>query len=147
MVSREFPDRLRFILSKGQRPNCLRVYWWTHQKRYNLTLWRMFEIQDVGRANIYPSEYILLAGIFDRPPPSPPSWCQLHPDRFFISAARAICALCVCALGVVWAKTVEGEAAHFHMSIPDLPRPQGGLGGFPPSRQLVLVFQSSQSIL
>ena len=133
MVSREFPDRHRSILSKGQRPHCL-LYWWTHQKRYNLTLWRMFEIQDVGRANIYPSEYILLAGIFDRPP-SPHGWCQLRPDRFFISAAppRYMCSVCV-HLG--WSKTVEGEAAYFHMSIPDLPRPQGELGGFPPSRQL-----------
>ena len=125
MVSREFPDRHRFILSKGQRPHCL-LYWWTHQKRYNLTLWRMFEIQDVGRANIYPSEYILLAGIFDRPP-SPHGWCQLRPDRFFISAAppRYMCSVCV-HLG--WSKTVEGEAAYFHMSIPDLPRPQGARG-------------------
>ena len=146
VVSREFPDRHRFILSKGQRPHCL-VYWWTHQKRYNLTLWRMFEIQDVDRANIYPSsEYILLAGIFDRPPLSPRGWCQLRPDRFFISAALALhiymCSMCVCAIGVV-AKTVEGEAAHFHMSIPDLPRPQGRLGGFPLSPQLIIGHDSA----
>ena len=84
----------------------------------------MFEIQDVAGANIYPSEYILLAGIFDRPP-SPHGWHQLPPDRFFISAApRYMCSLCDVF------KTVEGEAAYFHMSIPDLPRPQGGSGAF-----------------
>ena len=73
----------------------------------------MFEIQDVGRANIYPSEYILLAGIFDRTPPSG-SWCQLHPDRFFISAAACyMCSVCV------QPKTVEGEAAHLHNVVED----------------------------
>ena len=93
VVSREFPDRYRFILSKGQRPNCLAsVYWWTHQKRYNLTLWRMFEIQDVARANIYPSEYILLAGIFDRPPPG--ASCTLTVSLFL--PPRSICAVCAC---------------------------------------------------
>ena len=98
VVSREFPDRHRFILSKGQRPHCL-VYWWTHQKRYNLTLWRMFEIQDVDRANIYPSsEYILLAGIFDRPlSPAAGASCALTVSLFLPpSHSLYICALCVC---------------------------------------------------
>ena len=53
-----------------------------------------------------------------------------------------MCSMCVCAIGVV-AKTVEGEAAHFHMSIPDLPRPQGRLGGFPLSRQLIIGHDSA----
>ena len=44
----------------------------------------MFEIQDVGGANIYPLEYILLAGIFDRPPP-PLRLLVPAADRFFIS--------------------------------------------------------------
>ena len=96
VVSREFPDRHRFILSKVQRSHCLLLYWWTHQKRYNLTLWRMFEIQDVAGANIYPSEYILLAGIFDRPPSPHGASCALLTVSLFLPPRHAICALCVC---------------------------------------------------
>ena len=95
VASREFPDRRWFILSKGQRPRCL-VYWWTHQKRYNLTgLWRIFEIQDVVGANIYPSEYILLAGIFDRP--SPPRMVPAAPCWPFLYFCRPHSMCCVCA--------------------------------------------------
>ena len=113
----------------------------------------VYNVEDVWNSRRCPGEYISL-GIY---PFSgyfwpPPSWCQLHPDRFFISAAPLyMCCVCV---HMEWkGKTVEGEAAHFHMSIPDLPPcsqgPALGLSSFSSTHfgNTCLVFQSSRRIL
>ena len=106
------------------------VYWWTHQKRYNLTVslhWRMFEIQDVGGANIYPLEYILLAGIFDRPPPPPAApGASCWPFLYFCVCADSTL-LCVS----VQPKTVLGWSRIFpHVNSGFTASPRDGSGLF-----------------
>ena len=87
----------------------------------------MFEIQDVGGANIYPLEYILLAGIFDRPPPPPAApGASCWPFLYFCVCADSTL-LCVS----VQPKTVLGWSRIFpHVNSGFTASPRDGSGLF-----------------
>ena len=130
MVLREFPDRPWFFLCQGSTATLPGVCIGGPIKNVIIwpsVHWRMFEIQDVGGANIYPLEYILLAGIFDRPPPPPAApgascWPFLY---FCVCAASTIVCMCV------QPKTVLGWSRIFpHVNSGFTASPRDGSGLF-----------------